>query len=125
MGSGIENGSGCGRETQERKVTPEGRVKAQVKRLLDKYKARYEFWPVPYGYGASTLDCLVCFCGRFIAIETKAPGKKPTDRQRLIIEKIRAAGGVAIVIDGEDGLSELQNHLESIKHASLSDIDKT
>lgn len=75
--------------------------------------------------GASTLDCLVCFCGRFIAIETKAPGKKPTDRQRMIIEKIRAAGGVALVIDGEDGLSELQNHLESIKHASLSDIDKT
>jgi len=99
-------------------VTPEGKVKAKVKRLLDKYKARYEFWPVPYGYGASTLDCLICFCGRFIAIETKAPGKKPTDRQKMIIEKIRHAGGVAIVIDGDEGLTQLEDHLESIKHAT-------
>lgn len=96
--------------------TPESKVKAKVKRLLDKYKARYEFWPVPYGYGASTLDCLICFCGQFIAIETKAPGKKPTDRQKMIIEKIRLAGGAAFVIDGDT--TELENHLESIKHAS-------
>lgn len=99
-------------------MTPEGRVKAKVKRLLDRYKACYEFWPVPYGYGASTLDCLVCFCGRFIAIETKAPGKKPTDRQKMIVEKIRHAGGVAIVIDGDEGLAQLEDHLESIKHAT-------
>lgn len=98
--------------------TPESKVKAKVKRLLDKYKARYEFWPVPYGYGASTLDCLICYCGRFIAVETKAPGKKPTDRQKMIIEKIRLAGGMAFVIDGDDGLADLENHLESIKHAT-------
>lgn len=99
-------------------MTPEGKVKAKVKRLLDKYKARYEFWPVPYGYGASTLDCLICYRGQFIAVETKAPGKKPTDRQKMIIENIRQAGGAAFVVDGDDGLAELENHLESIKHAT-------
>lgn len=93
-------------------------MKAKVKRLLDKYKARYEFWPVPYGYGASTLDCLICYRGQFIAVETKAPGKKPTDRQKMIIENIRQAGGAAFVVDGDDGLAELENHLESIKHAT-------
>lgn len=96
-------------------MTPEGKVKAKVKRLLDKYKARYEFWPVPYGYGASTLDCLICYRGKFIAVETKAPGKKPTDRQKMIIEQIRAAGGAVFVIDGDT--TELEHHLESIKHA--------
>jgi len=100
----------------ERVSTPEGKVKAKVNRLLDKYKGMYRHMPVPYGYGASTLDYLICFRGQFIAIETKAPGKKPTDRQKMIIAQIRAAGGAVFVIDGDT--TELQNHLESIKHAS-------
>jgi len=106
-------------------VTPEGRVKARVKRLLDKYKTNYEFWPVPYGYGASTLDCLICFRGWFIAVETKAPGKRPTDRQKMIINQIRAAGGIALVVDGEEGLQHLEDTLESIKNAPHPRIDKT
>lgn len=78
--------------------------------------------PVPYGYGASTLDYLICMRGRFIAIETKAPGKKPTDRQKMVIEQIRAAGGATFVIDGDT--SELEHHLESIKHAPYPRIDE-
>lgn len=97
-------------------MTPEGKVKAKVKRLLDKYKARYEFWPVPYGYGASTLDCLICYRGRFIAVETKAPGKKPTDRQKMIISQILAAGGIALVVDGDTAIEKLREVLESIDH---------
>lgn len=104
-------------ETQKvDRVTPEGRVKAKVNRLLDKYKGMYRHMPVPYGYGASTLDYLICFRGRFLAIETKAPGKKPTDRQKMIADQIRAAGGVVFIIDGDT--TELEEHLESIKHAT-------
>lgn len=105
--------------------TPEGRVKAKVNRLLDKYAGLYRHMPVPYGYGASTLDYLICFRGKFIAIETKAPGKKPTDRQRMIADKIRAAGGDVFVIDGEEGLEQLAHHLESVKHATHPYLSQT
>ena len=73
--------------------TPEGKVKDRVKRLLKKYGC-YWFMPVQSGYGAPTLDILVCCRGVFLAIETKAPGKKPTPRQELIIQQIVSAGGI-------------------------------
>ncbi len=110
---------------KDERVTPEGKVKAKVNRLLDKYAGLYRHMPVPYGYGASTLDYLICFRGKFIAIETKAPGKKPTDRQRMIADKIRAAGGDVFVIDGEEGLEQLAHHLESVKHATHPYLSQT
>lgn len=97
-------------------MTPEGKVKAKVNRVLSRYKGIYRHMPVPYGYGASTLDYLICVQGRFLAIETKAPGAKPTDRQKMIINQIRAAGGTVFVIDGDT--TELETYLESIKHAA-------
>ena len=81
--------------------TPEAAVKAAVK----KYLAERGIWwtmPVTGGYGASGVpDILACADGRFVAIETKAPGriKNTTAMQKLQIEAIIAAGGVALVID--------------------------
>lgn len=95
-------------------ATPEGKVKAAVNRVLARYKGVYRFMPVPFGMGASSLDYLICVRGRFLAIETKAPGAKPTDRQKMIINQIRAAGGTVLVIDGDT--SELETYLESISH---------
>lgn len=99
-------------------MTPEGYVKAAVNRLLAKYKGIYRFMPVPAGYGAPTLDYLVCANGRFIGIETKAPGKKPTGRQRMTIVDILAAGGMCFVIDGIDSpeLQSLETYLNDICH---------
>ena len=57
-------------------LTPEGKVKAAVKRVLARYPETYFFMPVQAGYGKKTLDFLICHYGEFIAIETKAPGKK-------------------------------------------------
>lgn len=37
--------------------------------------------------------------GRFLAIEVKAPGKKPTDAQLNFIDKVNDAGGVAFCTD--------------------------
>lgn len=94
--------------------TPESKVKLQVKRLLDKYKARYEFWPVPSGYGASSLDCIICYRGMFAAVETKRPGGKPTNRQKMVIRQIADAGGAVFVVDGENGeLEALKDWLDS------------
>lgn len=57
--------------------------------------------PVPSGYGESTLDYIGCYRGKLFAVETKAPGKKPTNRQQQIIDSIKRAGGAVFVIDGD------------------------
>ena len=88
--------------------TPEGKVKAQVKSLLQLHDAYY-FMPVQSGYGMQTLDFLGCHRGRFFAIETKAPGKKPTPRQELTIEKMLKGRAKVFVIDGN--LDELEDWL--------------
>ena len=79
-------------------TTPEGRVKNEVKKQL-KALGAYHFWAVQTGLGATTVDCLACFHGRFVGIETKAPGKKPTPRQEVVLTQIREAGGITLVID--------------------------
>lgn len=98
-------------------MTPEGKVKAKVKKLLKKHGA-YQFWPVQTGFGIKTLDCLACHRGYFIAIETKAPGKKPTDLQWVTIEQIQLARGIAMVVDSGSSLSRLDGILKEITHAS-------
>lgn len=83
-------------------MTPEGRVKAMVKRDLDKLTTCYRFMPVQNGMGAPALDFFLCLNGRFVAIETKAPGKKITPRQEDTRDKIIAAHGLVFVVDGPE-----------------------
>ncbi len=87
--------------------TPEGRVKDRLKKALDKAfgKNCYRFMPVQTGYGAKTLDLLLCITGIFVAIETKAPGKKPTPLQETTIQTIRDAGGLVFVVDGDEAIT--------------------
>ena len=75
--------------------TPEGKIKDQVKAFL-KERGAWFFMPVPTGYGTPTLDFIGCYKGRFFAIETKAPGKKPTARQGATIAALRQAHAIAI-----------------------------
>lgn len=52
------------------------------------------------GFGNSGVpDFLVCYRGRFIGIECKANGGKPTALQTKNLDEIDSAGGVALVID--------------------------
>jgi len=86
--------------------TPEGKVKDKIVKILKQYGVYY-FFPVTGGYGASGIpDIICCHNGRFIAIECKAGKNKTTALQDAHIARIRAAGGVAVVINEEnvDGL---------------------
>ena len=79
--------------------TPEGKVKARVKDIISKCgDDAYCFWPVQTGMGSRTLDCLGVHKGAAFAIETKAPGKHPTEIQELIIEQMERAGVTVFVI---------------------------
>jgi hypothetical protein len=89
--------------------TPEGKVKRRVSALLKSVPGLWYDMPVPSGFGGSTLDYIGCYRGQFFAVETKRPGGKPTERQLAIISRIKAAGGVVFVVDGE--LSELESWL--------------
>ena len=82
-------------------MTPEGRVKAAVKKWLDARNA-YRYMPMSNGMGrVGAPDFLVCYLGRFVGIETKAPGKRgnTTPNQQRELSWIAAAGGVALVVD--------------------------
>jgi hypothetical protein len=81
--------------------TPEGKVKRAITNLLKRADHCYYFMPVQTGYGSPTLDYLGTSQGRGFAIEAKAPGKKPTMRQKAIINEMRAADMKVFVIDGE------------------------
>ena len=45
-----------------------------------------------------TPDLLVCWWGKFIAIEIKVPGEDATPMQNHEIHKIREAGGCGVVV---------------------------
>ena len=73
-------------------------LKKKIKAHLNELKA-YWYMPVPGGYGTQTVDFLCCLNGRFLGIETKSTGQKPTPRQMLSMQAIRNAGGVAFWCD--------------------------
>ncbi len=88
--------------------TPEGKVKDKVVKTLKQYGVYY-FFPVTGGFGMSGIpDIICCHNGRFIAIECKAGKNKTTALQDAHLARIRAAGGVAVVINEENvnGLAE-------------------
>jgi len=80
-------------------MTPEGKVKKQVKKVLDDVGA-YHFSPMMDGYGRSGVpDIIACYKGKFIGIECKAGDNKPTLLQLRNIEDIKRNQGLAIVVN--------------------------
>lgn len=92
-------------------MTPEGKVKAKVKRALDALPRRYRFCPVQNGMGMPGLDFYCCVGGMFVAIETKVEGKKLTDRQLETARTIAQAGGMVFVIRNDDDVAQMLTRL--------------
>jgi len=80
-------------------MTPEGKVKRKAITELQKL-GMYIFFPATGGFGRSGIpDIVCCYKGKFIGIECKTNGKKPTALQQSNLEEIVNNGGIAIVID--------------------------
>lgn len=92
-------------------MTPEGKIKAKVKRALATLPKRYSFMPVQNGMGAPSLDFINCINGFFLAIETKTPGKQLTPRQKTTALAIRDALGVVYVIRDDMDISFMMGNL--------------
>lgn len=99
-------------------MTPEGKVKKEVKRILESFGV-YFFMPVQMGLGAAGLDfhCVVRMgdmaCAFFI--ETKAPGKEVTDRQNTFIDDRRKQQCARTFVIDSDDMDELVEFLERIE----------
>lgn len=77
--------------------TPEGKVKGAIRDYLREIGAWF-FMPSMNGFGRAGIpDFIVCHQGRFIALEAKAPGGKPTQWQLRELGYITTAGGTAMV----------------------------
>ena len=85
-------------------MTPEGKVKARIKKVLDAYKDTHGhiwwFMPVQNGMGAAVVDYIGWVRGRAFAIEAKEDGKHPTPRQEGTLAEMASAGAQTFVVDG-------------------------
>ena len=63
-------------------------------------------WFVKYSPGdygtAGVPDLLICYWGRFVGMEVKQPGQRPTKIQQHTLDAIAGAGGIAIVATSVD-----------------------
>lgn len=95
-------------------MTPEGKVKAQVKKILDATPNTYYFFPATGGFGRSGVpDIICCVNGWFLGIECKAGKGTTTALQDREIMKIHAANGRAMVVN-EDNLLAVEKLLKEL-----------
>jgi hypothetical protein len=93
-------------------MTPEGKVKNDIKKWLRAHGARaaggkdnagarrWYYMPVQNGMGVTGIpDFVGCWDGRFFGIEAKAPGNGPTENQKARLGEIDDAGGINAVVD--------------------------
>lgn len=89
----------------------ESAVQARVRRYLEKCG-----WLVWKNHGSAFSeiglpDLMALKDGRFLGIEMKKPGGRPTKKQLRWIQRINDHGGVAAVVDNLEDLKELlRNH---------------
>ena len=92
-------------------MTVERDVKRELRALLTEIGA-YQYWPVPTGMGAATVDVLLCYKGQFYGVETKRPGvKKSTQRQACVMRDIAKAGG-GFCVENSVGLETVRKMLD-------------
>jgi len=85
-------------------TTPEGKVKKQVKKVLDELGIVY-FMPVNTGLGKAGVSDFVGVmpCGLALFIETKATEKDmPTELQKCWLRRCDRARAIAIVVDADN-----------------------
>jgi hypothetical protein len=76
-------------------MTPEAKVKQEIKAHLAGVEGLWFFMPVPTGYGMRGIpDFVGCYRGRFFAIEAKSDIGKLSPWQERVRDKITLAGGL-------------------------------
>lgn len=93
-------------------MTPEGKVKAKVKALLNAQGVEFDM-PVQAGYSRQMLDFCPCSVnGHLLIIETKAPGEWLTPLQRTTAVRWLKTGASVFVVSNEAGLIALSRFID-------------
>lgn len=75
----------------------------KVKKFLESEGCWFlKYWGGAAYTKAGIPDLLVCCNGHFLGVELKAPNGKPSELQLWNIEKIKEAGGIAMVLYPKD-----------------------
>lgn len=103
-------------------TTPEGTVKAAVRAILKEHNVYY-LQPVQMGYGPAGVDfhCVIRWKDIPVAffIETKAPDKDFTERQKLFAEnREKDQNATTFKIKNQAGLRKLEQWLEALHDQS-------
>lgn len=92
-------------------MTPESKVKVAIKKILVEYGI-WHFMPQPGPYqiaGVPDFLGILPWDGRFLGIEAKAPGGRPTENQKRVCGLINENGGVAIITSDPEEVRALLN----------------
>lgn len=101
-------------------MTPEGKVKKKLNKILDARRPfLYYHMPVPTGYGRSSLDYLGFYWGRGFAIETKRAGKDLTERQKGTRDDIEASGTPVFRVRDDDELAVFVAWLDQVSMEAM------
>ncbi len=84
-------------------MTPEGKVKKEVKDFLDALGPEcWYYMPVPMGYGKRGVpDFIGCYAGHFFAIEAKASSGELSPWQKQQKEALSEAGSLYWLVKPE------------------------
>lgn len=96
-------------------LTPEGKVKAKVVKLLKAMDIWY-FFPANNGFGKSGIpDIIAIVDGHFVGIEVKSATGKPTELQKICGRQIEEAGGTWLVVSDDVTLEVLAAVIQNRK----------
>lgn len=121
-------------------IETENDVKALVKKVLDSHKA-WSYAPIQTGMGAHGIpDRIACVpikiteamvgqtVGLFVGVEAKRPGRRgeknagATGQQINQLREIIDAGGVALLVDGQEDMYFLGGVLEMLDSSMLNAV---
>ncbi len=91
------------------------RESAITRDVLRALRSRGGRWVKLHGHRMqdATLDIIGCYRGRYVELEVKRPGKKPTPRQAVIAQLVEHAQGVTAVVRCRDDALVVLDHIES------------
>lgn len=104
--------------------TPEAKLKKSIRDVLD---SRGAFWSNIQGGAFSKPgdpDIVVCYRGRYVAIEAKAPRGRQSEIQKLRQEQIEGAGGVYILARTVEAVTSVLDAMdETLDHETQERCD--
>ena len=93
-------------------MTPEGKLKKAIKEYLDSIGA---FWSMIPGGAYAKIgdpDMVVCYRGRYVAIEAKTPTGVQSEWQKTRQRQIEEAGGLYVLARKLDDVKQAMASLE-------------